>query len=553
MNLKQRPKKRNATGAQSVLTLAPAPLPGWERGPFARPKRLAVFCAACGMGAVAAACVQVNSTGRIQEAMSLAQEHTGTQANWTAHWDESAPAWESGSVLTVDQAVEYSLRNNRELRAEVETIGQAQADFIQAGLLQNPMLKLGAKLPSGGGRAMFEGGLIPFQGLRDLWLIPVRKEAANAALQNSILRVADLAVITASQVKILYARIQHAQRAIELTRENLGIVDQTISIIQSRQVAGRMTQIDVNTERIRRLRLQSDLLALEAELRRLKRELLMTMGFADSSDSWTVTPIHESEGELVAMPSPEILLALAFDQRLDLCAARWNVWAAGRELALARGEAWPAFDFSIAFERDPAPRSQNPSVAAMGGNALVGGLTGGGPERPSIEPFGPKPRDGKWMVGPMLDLEIPIFDQNQAQIIKAAHELRRRYALHSALEQRAVQKIREFKLIHDQANEQVKLFREAIIPEVDANLALIQQSYRAGADVFTDYLRSQEDLISTQLSALSFLRDSAITRAELEREVGGRLPAAGPATAVGPLDDKNHPLPEQPSKQEVVP
>lgn len=514
----------------------------------------AVRCAASGICALLAGCVQVNSTAQIQDAMSLTQEHTGTSANWTAHWDEVAPAWEAGTLLTSDQAVEFALRNQRELRAEIETIGKAQADFVQAGLLQNPVLTLGAKLPSGGGRALFEGGLIPFQGLRDLWLIPVRKEAANAALQETIVRVADLAVTTASQAKIVYARIQHNQRAIELTRENLGIVDQTVSLIQSRHAAGRTTQIEVNTERIRRLRLQSDLLALEADQRRLKRELLMIMGFADFSESWTVAPIHELEGPLLEVSHDQALLTQAFDQRFDLCAARWTVWAAGHELALARGEAWPAFDMSIAFERDPAPRSQNTSVAAQAGNALVGGLTESGPEPPTIEPFGPKPRDGKWMVGPMMDLEIPIFDQNQAQIAKGVHELRRRYALHSALEQRAVQKVREFKLMHDQANEQVKLYREAIIPEVEANLVLIQQSYRAGADVFTDYLRSQEDLISARLSALAFLRDASINRAELEREVGGRLPSIS-VPDVGnstPADEFAIQQTKSP-KQEIVP
>jgi outer membrane protein TolC len=152
----------------------------------------------------------------------------------------------------------------------------------------------------------------------------------------------------------------------------------------------------------------------------------------------------------------------------------------------------------------------------------------------------------------MLDLEIPIWDQNQAQIVKAAHEVRRRYALHSAIEQRVAQKVREIKLMHDQANEQVKLFRDAIIPEVDANLILIQQSYRAGADVFTDYLRSQEDLIGP-LSVLAFVRDASIGRAELEREVGGRLPTVGQAEPLNSPGQPESAIPETRTKQEMTP
>src|SRR5262245_52393442 len=86
--------------------------------------------------------VQVNSTEQIQQAMSLTEEHTGTPTNWTDGWNESEPEWGEGTVLTEPQAVEYALRNNRELRAEVETVGKAQADLVQAGLLQNPVLTM---------------------------------------------------------------------------------------------------------------------------------------------------------------------------------------------------------------------------------------------------------------------------------------------------------------------------------------------------------------------------------------------------------------------------
>ena len=482
-------------------------------------------------------CVTPDSTPQIEQAMELARLHTGEEPGWNRDWDESPPAWADDKVLTLGEAVELSLRNNRELRAEIETIGQAQADLIQAGLLQNPVLTLGAKLPSGGGRALFEGGLIPFQGLRDLWLIPLRKETADAALQEAILRVSDLAVAQAAQTKALYARVQHSQRTIQLTNENLSIIEQMVTLIQSRHAAGRAAQIEVNTERIRRLRLQSDLLAQQADYRRLKRELLLAMGMAEASDSWSVTPFDESDTGRPQITGEDELVHAAQSDRLDLCALRWNVWMAQRQLTLARKEAWPAFDLSFAFEREAAPPSQNPSFAAQAGNAAAGALVGQPPGAPAFEPFGPKPREVKWLVGPMLDLEIPVFDQNQAQILKAAHELRRRYSQYSALQQRIHQKVRELNVMHHQASEQVKLFRDAIIPDVRANLELIQNSYRAGADVFTDYLRAQEDLIGTRLTALAFLRDAVIYHAELEREVGGRLPDPGTRAAQSAADE----------------
>lgn len=494
-------------------------------------------------------CVAVNATTDIQRASSLTQAKTGFSPDWSKGWDEDCPNWAAGEVLTQEQALQYALRNNRELRAEIETIGQAQADFVQAGLLQNPVLTFATKFPSGGGRAMFEGGLIPFQGIRDLWLIPIRKEAASAALHKTLLRVVDQSISISARVKVLYVKTQHLQRSIELTREHVAIAEQTVQLIQSRHAAGQTSQIEVNMERIRGLRLRADLRTMQAEQKRLQHELLMMMGFAGASISWSVTPIHESQSMVVALPDANELVSAALIDRLDLCSARWDVWQAGRELAIARGEAWPAFDVSIVFEREGAPQSQNPSFAAMGANAAVAEALGGGADMPTPEPFGPKPRDTKWMVGPMLDLEIPLFDQNQAQIAKAAHEMRRRLALQSALEQSVIQKVHDLKISYDQAGEQVTLFRSEILPEVDANLELIKQSYRTGADVFTNYLRAQEDLIGTRQNALAFLRDAAINRAELEREVGGRIPDAVEAMIKEQLEAPAPP----PSQVEVTP
>src|SRR5438045_1448774 len=43
------------------------------------------------------------------------------------------------SELTIDQAVQIALLNNRNLQATYEELGIAQADLVQAGLLQNPV------------------------------------------------------------------------------------------------------------------------------------------------------------------------------------------------------------------------------------------------------------------------------------------------------------------------------------------------------------------------------------------------------------------------------
>ena len=88
--------------------------------------------------------------------------------------------------------------------------------------------------------------------------------------------------------------------------------------------------------------------------------------------------------------------------------------------------------------------------------------------------------------------------------------------------------VRETRVIDYQVHRQVEFFRESILPEVQRNLEVVRQSYSADREELTIFLQVQEDQIMTRLSALQFLRDLLMNRAELERQVGGRLARPGP-------------------------
>lgn len=478
-----------------------------------------------GLGcALLSGCATHRPEVKIEEALDLVEQRLDERPAWTAPWDDLPPAWDGRTVLGVDEAVVLALRNNRELRADLEMIGKASADVLQAGLFQNPVINFMAMFPDGGGRAMLRSNALPLQPLQDLWLIPAREKVATAQLQQAVLRVADRAIETAAAVRRVYARIQYTQRAIELIKENMAVVDQTMQLVQIRLTAGKATQVEVNVPRIRVYRLRSELLAMEAEQNNLKRELLMLMGFAAATDAWSAEPIHELNDPLAPALNEEELIAAAQTQRLDLMAAEWELTASERRIELMRREGWPELALGLTFERSAAPRSQNPTFAGRAGNAAAQGLGGASPEAPRVMPFSPKSREVKYLVGPMIDVELPLFDRNQAQVAKAIHEYKESLARYEAREQEIVWKVRETQVTYDQACEQVRFFREAIIPEVERNLRLVQQSYRSGQEGFTIYLQVQEDLIMNRLRLLEFLRDVNVNLAELERQVGGRFP-----------------------------
>lgn len=488
-------------------------------------KSLPMLCA----GLMAVGCNQSNSKTRIEQAMDLAEGQTGQRPPWTEVWDAAPPIWEEGSVLTQEEAVALALRNNRQLRADLETIAQADAQLLQAGLLSNPMLNLMIMFPAGGGRSMLWANGLPQMPLQDLWLIPARKKVAKAELQSAVLRVADGAVGTAASVKTTYARLQYLQRAIELTRENLEIVRQSTEVIRVRQTSGQATQVQTNLSDIRAMRMKSELIGMESEYRAGKRELLATMGLASASADWIVEPLAPLPEEWLAQTDEEQLTVVAADQRLDLKAAEWEIQAAQAEIGLNKREGWPDLALGLGFQRDPAPQSNNPSWAGRAGNTAVRGLVDramGMPSAPMLgEPFQPKMREVKWSVGPMMEMELPIFDWNQAGIARARATHRQRIANYEALLQQTIETVRRSLVTLKQAHEQSRFYAESVTPAVEQNLELARRSYISGQEDLTVYLDVQEDLLRTRLSQIEFTRNYLVSRAELERALGGKLVA----------------------------
>lgn len=478
---------------------------------------------------IIAGCTTIDPRPRVDEAMRLVERSVGQRPNWETPWEPAAAGLDDGTVLSLDRAITLSLQNNRALRAEIERIGSANADLVQAGLLQNPVFNFMIMLPDGGGRAMLRSSALPMQQLQDLWLIPARQETANAELQEAVLRVADQGISTVGNIKVTYARLQYAQRATELVQANMEVVARASEALRAKLTANQATQAEANLFRIRYLRLRSDLLAAQAKVRSIQRQLMEQMGTAFSSDRWRVESIREIADRLEPPRNEDELVQTALAERLDLKAAEWSAQAAERRIALREREGWPDLALGLTLERPPAARSGGVSVPARAANAAAQAVTNSAfgvtqPMPPTMTPFRAQQRQVNNMVGPMIEMEIPIFDQNRAQVAKAKHQYQQSAAEYEARVQEAARMVRETCVRHEQSYAQVQLFREALIPESERNVELARQSFVAGKEDLAIYLQAQEDLILMRMKALDYYRDYLVSRAELERFVGGRLP-----------------------------
>ncbi len=129
-----------------------------------------------------------------------------------------------------------------------------------------------------------------------------------------------------------------------------------------------------------------------------------------------------------------------------------------------------------------------------------------------------------FVLGPSLDVPLPIFDQNQAQVAKAqsrARELQKRY---EEIEQRATEAIRSAYTQRRLADDKVRLYRESLLPIQQANLTLSETTYQSGQASILDVLLTQESLIRTRLGYAAAQRDLATSAANLERQLAGPVP-----------------------------
>ena len=106
--------------------------------------------------AMLAACAAVQPTAARREVGALVEQRAGVADAIPEQQDADSRARVRARVaalmarpLTVERALQVALLNNRELRATLEQLGVAQADLVQAGLLQNPVISRLKVTPSG--------------------------------------------------------------------------------------------------------------------------------------------------------------------------------------------------------------------------------------------------------------------------------------------------------------------------------------------------------------------------------------------------------------------
>ncbi|MBK8219227.1 MAG: TolC family protein [Myxococcales bacterium] len=404
--------------------------------------------------------------------------------------------------LTADAAVQVALLLSPHLRAKLEELSIARADYVQAGLLKNPVLGIGK---TAWDAEHIDPNLFMTveQDFLDAVTIPLRKRVAATELEATKLSVADEVLALAAETRTAFYEAQAAEAVAAMRALVDDAAHTAADIARSQHGAGNMNDLSLTNEL--GLAAQTGLERKRAAVASaVARETLNKhMGTWGKRAGWKLAAklpdVPPSE------PSLERLESRAIADRLDVAAARRNVQAMGYTLSLAKTTRWTGM-VSVAVE--------------------AGRLRGS--ERISF--------------GPSVSLEIPLFDQRQAQIAKLeAYHRRAEQNLEAlAVDVRADVRAARARMLASRTI--VEDYAKGVIPLRENNVRYSQEMYDAMLLGVYQLIQSKQAEYDAYREYIEAVRDYWIARSDLERAVGGRLGTDGaPRASTAPSGPSTNP------------
>ncbi len=380
-------------------------------------------------------------------------------------------------------AVRIALLSNPSLQARYAELGFGAADLYAASRIRNPAFS-GGWLDSdiaGEGRQVT---LAVAVSLADLITLPARKRlgaAAYAALKQSV--AADVLAVAAHTERAYYHFVG-AQQIAALRTQTARAAALSAALAERFYAAGNISARELALERAaaseaRLAALQADRESFDA--RAALAELMgVSVGAAWDAPAQLRLPAAE-EDELDA------LLALAYESRLDLAAARAEADMLADRLGTVRWTRWLG-DLDVGLERE-------------------------------------RETDGAVLRGPTAEWEVPIFNQHNDAVLRADAELQvalaqvRRITLDVENSARLAYKALA------SARERVREHAEVLIPQRREAVARAQEQVNFMLIGVFELLAIKQEEYDAYQGYLESIRDYWLARVDLGAAVGTSLPS----------------------------
>jgi cobalt-zinc-cadmium efflux system outer membrane protein len=440
-----------------------------------------------------AGCALPSSRENAAAMTGLVAKQTSAALQWRRDAEADAAAHTAADLLlaeglTVDEAVSVAFLLNPELQVYFEQLEISRSQFVAAATLPNPVGIVGVREPGGSLSAFYPGRNVTvgvLQNVIGLLNLPDRRRIARRDLARARLEAASRVTQLGARVAQAWLEYNAARRIEELRGRSQAIVQTALDNLQASHARNPAGNPAVSAARAAQLaqqraslfRYRNQVLRAGVDAATAREKLAQLLGVGGWRDNWAMA------GELPTLPAADIdarvLETAGVEKRLDVMAAAGAVDMRLAILAMQRRFRW-LNQLDLGLFRDKA----------IGGTAFS---------------------------GPNAVVEIPLFDQRQAQLLAADAELR------SAL--RNLEVIRGSALADIRTHEQEMRFTRALLESYDGAIIPNQQAMAlelgsVGNPDDPERLALRLTMLGSQEEQVGLLRDYWRARSALALSLG---------------------------------
>jgi outer membrane protein TolC len=448
---------------------------------------VAILCTAM------AGCVSISKDGGFSEVRELVEKRADVRPQWNRNTADDKAAEQAvaellAKPLTPESAVQIGLLNNRGLQAQYAELGVSQADMVQAGLLSNPIFS---------GTWLLASEAIKFEqsltfNFMSLLLLPMQQKLGATRFEQVKAKVGNTIIGFVADTQIAYYRAVAAQQVVELMRRAVTSAEAASELADKQRQAGALGARELARQQAYLADTQTQLARAKQVASTVREKLIRQQGLAKTTQ--LILP-ERLPNPPTKKPEYADIESLALSQRLDIESAKREMDVAGQAIGITN-----------------ITRFINIQEIGIARLEETNELT---------------------KLGPVLAVEIPIFDFGQARSARRRTMLREAedHLVESIVNARSEVRERQEDLqtAYDIAQRQrvaIVPLRERIVKETQflyngmlESIYTLLNDYREGVMAGKDYIDAQKDYW--------------IAHAELERAAGGRLPAMADAAAAG--------------------
>lgn len=387
--------------------------------------------------------------------------------------------------LTVDNAVQIALLNNRGLQASYAELGIAEADLVQAGRLHNPGFSF-LRARSGDDTRIERTYTLDFINLLTL---PLATKIETRRFAQIKLLVANEALRVAADTKIAYFQTVAAQQTVEYRQQVKAAAEGGADLAQRMARAGNWSKLDQAREQVFYAEATAQLAVAQRNAIAEREKLTRLLGL------WAEDAQFKLAERLPELPAdkPELkdLESLALRERLDIQAAKRATESLATSLGLTK-----------------TTRFVNVLDLSYLNNSESG-----------------KPRE----TGYEISLELPLFDWGGARVAKAEAIYLQAVNRVAEIAINARSEVRESYSAYLTTYELAKHYRDEVVPLRQKISDENMLRYNGMLISVFELLADAREQVASVNAYIEALKNFWLAQTELEKSLGGKLPTIAAA------------------------